>query len=305
MNKTSIVPGWLKSCLTLRPNTVAQTIAAWICRLPKYQLAVARTSHDAAAPGGEGTVREQSLNGIDRGLRPRYHGASWFSVALCLSALTLLIPAFGQVIEGNPTVRFFKDSPVPQAVVLSINGGATFSEAGSEFKTLRVGDVLNQGAVIRVGENASADLFFRRLAITVRLVSDTELRLEKMLKTSKDGVPVMETTLDLQKGRIFCFVRSVIPNSKFEVRHSVGRAVVEGEGFGGYHIQADGAAVTGNSTFIPLKVISETGTSVVAPGEKFDAANKKVLRLAPSEAELTFMQLDELRALAELLSPQE
>ncbi len=225
---------------------------------------------------------------------------------LCLSVSTSLVSSRGQTtFTPETTVKVYKDSPLPQAVVLSVSSGTLVSPGEGEFKPLKVGDVLNQGAIIRTVQNGKTDLFFRRLAMTVRLNGDSELKLEKMLKLSTDQGPATETILDLRKGRSFCFFRSVIPNTKFEIRHSAGRAVVDGEGMGGYAIDADGAAVTVNSKFIPLKVISETGTAIVAPGEKYDPKSKKVLRLPATEAELTLMQLDELRALAEVLSPEE
>jgi hypothetical protein len=226
--------------------------------------------------------------------------------SLCLTVCISVISGVAQTtFTPGTTVKFFKDSPFPQAVVLSATSGTLASQDGAEFKPLKVGEVLNQGAIIRTVQNGTTDLFFRRLATTVRLTGDSELKLEKMLKFTKDNGPATETMLDLRKGRIFCFFRSVIPNTKFEIRHSAGRAVVDGEGMGGYAIDADGSAVTINSKFIPLKVISETGTAIVAPGEKYDPKGKKVLRLPATEAELTLMQLDELRALAEVLSPEE
>ncbi|MHB8520986.1 MAG: FecR family protein [Limisphaerales bacterium] len=228
-----------------------------------------------------------------------------WGLILCLVAWPIVRPAFAQPADAHAQVRFFKDSPLPQAVVLSVNGQATFAEDGKQFKKLKAGDVLNQGAVVRTDPNARVDLFFRRMAIAVRLTSDTELGLEKMTRARKGDVFVMETILDLRKGDIFCFVRGLVADSKFEVRHKTGRSVVEGEGPGGFEIRDDSAVVSGRSYFVPLKVISETGTAVIAPGQKFDAKHGKVMRLAPSEEELTLIQLDELHALTDLLTPEE
>jgi hypothetical protein len=202
-------------------------------------------------------------------------------------------------------VRFFKDSPVPQAVVLSVSGPCQGSKAGDKFSRLKVGQVLREGAVIRTGAAAHVDLFLQRMAITVRLTSNTDLGLQKMAKYMKDEVLVTATILDLRAGQIFCFVRGLVPNSRFEVKHAAGLAVVEGEGVGAYEIRADSAAVKPGISFIPLKIISESGVSIVAPGQRFDAKRGETLELAPTEVEDTLMQLDELEALADLLSPQE
>jgi hypothetical protein len=222
---------------------------------------------------------------------------------ICLGAMPLFRSALAQPAPAE--VRFFKDSALPQAVVLSLNGQSTFSQDSPEFKKLKVGDVLNQGAVIRTDQNARVDLFFRRMAITVRVTSDTELGLETMTKSRQGDVLVVQTILDLRKGGIFCFVRGLVADSKFEVKHKIGRSVVEGEGASGFEIRADSAAVSGRLNFVPLKVISENGTAVLAPGHKFDAKIGKVMRLAPSEEEVPLLQLDELQALNDLLTPPE
>jgi hypothetical protein len=227
------------------------------------------------------------------------------ALLICLGAMPVFRSVLAQPVPARAEVRFFKDSALPQAVVLSLDGKSTFSLDGKEFKRMKVGDVLNQGALIRTEQNARVDLFFRRMAIAVRVTSDTELGLEKMTRSWNGDVLEVQTILDLRKGGIFCFVRGLVANSKFEVKHKIGRAVVEGEGPGGFEIRADGAALTGRAYFVPLKVISEHGTAVVAPGQKFDANMGKITRLAASEEEQTLLQLDELQALNDLLTPQE
>jgi hypothetical protein len=244
---------------------------------------------------------------VNRIVAPAHSGRTLpaWGLAICLTALPIARPAFAQPADTHANVRFFKDSPLPQAVVLSVNGQSTFSEDGKTFKRLKVGDVLSQGAVIRTDPNARVDLFFRRMAIAVRLTADTELGLEKMTRSRKGDAFLMETILDLRQGRIFCFVRGLVANSRFEVKHKSRRSVAEGEGPGGFEFRDDSAVVSGRSYFVPLKVISENGTAVIAPGQKFDGNPAKVMKLAPSEEELILIQLDELHALTDLLTPQE
>jgi hypothetical protein len=208
-------------------------------------------------------------------------------------------------VPEHARVKYFQDSPVPQAVVLSVNGPCQYSLDNNKTNNLKAGDVLNEGAIIHTGKKARVDLFLRRLAITVRVTSETDLALEKMAKYAKDDAIVMETILDLRAGQIFCFVRGLVPNSRFEVKHASGRSIVAGEGSGGFEIRADSPVVTQRTSFIPLKVISEKSVSVTAPGEKSDGKEGKTIQLAPTATEDTLMQLDELQALAELLSPDE
>src|SRR5208283_6226892 len=101
-----------------------------------------------------------------------------------------------------------------------------------------------QGAIIRTGENARADLFFRRTGTTVRLQAGTEIKLEEMAATVKNGIPSEHTLLDLRAGRIFTVVRSKVAGNIMEIRNAAGRSVVEGSGIGRYIITADGTHVS-------------------------------------------------------------
>jgi hypothetical protein len=192
-----------------------------------------------------------------------------------------------------------------EALVLSVDGLSTYSEGGRDYERLRVGQVLTQGAVIRTGENAMADLFLRRLGTTVRLTSISELGLEKMTNHMRERVLITEILLHLRKGRIFCFVRLPMAESKFEVRTSIGRSSLTGAGTGRYDIRADGTVVAGKSSLNPLKVFTERGVTLVVPGQKFSAENGSLMPIAPSEQELHVIHLDELQALAERLTPED
>lgn len=225
---------------------------------------------------------------------------------ICIAPLNIINAAPVGVVEtGDVRIKYYKDSPIPQGVVLSINGSCLYSTDGQDFKKLKVGQILEEGAHIKTGKDSRVDLFLRRLAISIRITSESEVRLEKMAKYKKDEVLYVQTILDLKAGQLFCFVRGVVPNSKFEVKHAGVRSVLEGEGDGGYAVRADSAAVAPRKTFTPLKVVSETGTSVVAPGQRFDIKQKKTMELAATEVEETMVHLDELQALADLLSPAE
>jgi hypothetical protein len=203
-------------------------------------------------------------------------------------------------------VQITETSDWPQALVLSVHGKCDYSEDGTTFTALKAGHVLKQGAVVRTGEGARTDLFFRRIGTTVRLQSGTEVKLEKMARHLKDGLPVMETLLDLRTGRIFTVVRSLVPGSTFEIRNAAGRSVVEGGGGKGrYIITADGTQVTDKDSVVPLKVIGETGVTVITPGKKFSAKDGKLFSLAAPEAVELLIDFDELDSLAEQLTPPE
>ena len=70
-------------------------------------------------------------------------------------------------------------------------------------------------------------------------------------------------------------------------------------------LRAEGAAVTPRKSFIPLKIVSEDGVSVIAPGQRYDPKKKATMELATTELEDTLMQLDELQALVDQLTREE
>jgi len=230
-------------------------------------------------------------------------------VVVALGPLTIAtgVQAQPTIVTNTRTfVRIVESSDEPQALVLSVNGKCGYSEDGTTFTELRAGHVFKQGAVVRTGAAARTDLFFRRIGTTVRLQADTEIKLEKMARHLKDGLPVMETLLDLRTGRIFTVVRSLVPGSTFEIRNAAGRSVVEGGGGKcRFIITADGTHVTEKGSVVPLKVIGETGITVITPGQKFNAKDGKLFALDAPEAVKLLIDFDELDSLAEQLTPPE
>lgn len=173
------------------------------------------------------------------------------------------------------------------------------SRDGVTFVKLKPEDILNEGSTVRTGPEARVDLFFRRVGITVRLQERTELALETMTHSSKDGVSDMRTLLDLRKGRIFTVVRTLVSGCTFEVRNAAGRSVVEGSGSGRYIITADGTQVADTDSKVPLRVIGDTGITIIRAGQSYRRSEGKMLPVTTPDAVLTMIELDELRALAD------
>lgn len=244
----------------------------------------------------------------------------------------LLVTAAVQAQEVKQTVgvkiRISEDNEAPNAVVLSVTGKCEYSEDGVSFAELTSKQVFKQGVLVRPGENDSAvvkaqfafsqgavvrtgadsrvDIFFRRIGTTVRLQADTEVKFEKMSRTVKGDVAVLETLLDLRKGRIFTVVRSLVAGSTFEIRNAAGRSVVEGApsgSMGRYIITADGSHVADKSSTQPIKLVGEKGITIITPGQEFDAKEGKLLAVATPKAVATLIEFDELQALAEGVTP--
>jgi hypothetical protein len=223
--------------------------------------------------------------------------------------LQLCLPAAinAQEMKQAPESRLQSpdDDARPSAVTVSARGKCDYSEDGVTFTNFERGHIFEQGAILRTGENARTDLFFRRTGTTVRLQAGTEIKLEKMEATIKDGLPIEHTLLDLRAGRIFTVVRSAVAGSTLEIRNAAGRSVVEGSGIGRYIITADGTHVSAIGSVIPIKVIGDNGITIIAAGEQFTRKDGKMLSASPSLYVKDLIQLDELQAINEGFAPKE
>ena len=243
-----------------------------------------------------------------------------------LVLLHLLAPASLPAADPKPLpvagsqISIPPDDANPSAVVVSLQGKCDYSLDGLTFTPLTAQDVFTlsgsgrsgatakallifrQGAVVRAGKDSRIDIFFRRIGTTVRLQPDSEVKFETMSRTLNQGTSTMDTLLDLRRGRIFTVVRSVVPGSTFAIRNAAGRSLVEGAptgGMGRYIITADGTHVAEKSSQIPLKLVGEKGITIIAPGQRFDAKEGKLLPLATPESVAMLIEFDELHALME------
>jgi hypothetical protein len=230
-------------------------------------------------------------------------GTHVLHTALAMAMLQICLPAVVHAQDEKQSIEsrlpFPDNDTQPNAMTVSVVGKCEYSEDGVTFVSLAKGHVFEQGAVIRTGDDARTDLFFRRTGTTVRLQAGTEIRIEKMDVATKDGAPAVHTVLDLRAGRIFTVVRSAVAGSTLEIRNAAGRAVVEGSGVGRYIITADGTHVAAAGSVIPLKVICENGITVVAAGQQFDTKDGKALAASPSRWVKDMIELDELQAATE------
>jgi hypothetical protein len=236
-------------------------------------------------------------------------GRQFLRVAVPIVLLGACLPAVEQAQESapapGPSLPFPDSAERPAAMTLSVRGDCSYSEDGGTFTKLERGHNIEQGAIVRTGGNGRTDLFFRRTGTTVRLQAGTEIKLETMAVTMKNGLPVVHTLLDLRTGRIFIVVRSAVAGSVLEVRNAAGRAVVEGSGLGRYIVTADGTHVAAEGSVIPLKVIGENGITIIAAGEQFDRKEGKMLPSNPNSWVKELIEMDQLQAGTEELVPHE
>jgi hypothetical protein len=183
-----------------------------------------------------------------------------------------------------------------QVDVLLTNGQCLYSADETKFRALQVHDVLYEGAVVRTGLGSWCDLFIRRTGTTVRLAPESQIKIAKLSEASENGVPLIDTLLELRKGRIFTVVRALTPGSTFEISDAAGHSVIEGGGLGCYMIAAPGPEAADKLLLTPLRVVNQKGTSVIAPGQSYTAVDGATLSLLPSSWETMLIQLDELEA---------
>jgi hypothetical protein len=183
-----------------------------------------------------------------------------------------------------------------QVAVLSTNGQCLYSEDGTKFHVLQLHDGLSEGAVLRTGPGSWSDFFIRRTGVTVRLAPASELKIAKLSEAAENGVPVMDTLLELRQGRIFTVVRALTPGSTIEISDATGHSVIAGGGLGCYMITAPGAEGADKLLLTPLRVVGQKGTSIVTPGQGYGAKDGAVMSLVASPWETMLIQLDELEA---------
>jgi hypothetical protein len=213
-----------------------------------------------------------------------------------IAMLHLCLPSAAQAQEVKAETE---DPAPPIAVTLAIHGKCDYSADGVTFTKLEKSHDFEQGAFVRTSEGARVDLFFRRTGTAVRLQPGSEMKIEKMTSSMKDGLPTEYTLLDLRAGRIFVVVRSKLEGSTFEIKNQAGRALVEGSGVGRYIITADGTHVAAHGSAIPLKVVGDNGITVIAAGQQFARKDGKMLPAKASEWVKDLIEVDELQSVME------
>jgi hypothetical protein len=185
------------------------------------------------------------------------------------------------------------------ANVLLTHGQCLYSLDGTNFRTLEVHQVLRQGAFIQTGKRSWCDLFIRRTGITVRLAPESEMKIAKLSVSVENGLPVVDTLLNLPYGRLFTIVRALVPGSTLEISDAQGRTVIEGGGLGSYMITAPRPDFGDKLSLTPLRVINQEGTSIIALDQEYSAKDGSTFSLSPSTWETTLIHLDDLEAEAD------
>ena len=137
------------------------------------------------------------------------------------------------------------------------------------------------------------DIFLKRMATTVRLQPDSEMKLEKLSRPMEGSASAVRAGLAVTKGNVVVAVRSLTSGSILEVRNAGGLAMIGGGGSKGrYLIPADTTPVADKDADVPLKYVRDTGITVIAPGPKSLPKGDQPLPPEPSRSEEMLIQSD-------------
>jgi hypothetical protein len=198
-----------------------------------------------------------------------------------------------------PVIKDTEPTSSRTADILLIHGQCLYAENGATFQPLLLRQNVHQGAVIKTGKLSWCDLFIRRAGITIRLAPESAVKIARLSLGSQNGVPVVDTLLELPYGRIFTVVRALVPGSTLEISDGAGRSVIEGGGLGSYMITAPRPEFGERMSVIPLRIVSQGGSSVLAPNQEYNAKDGMTFSLGASTWETTLLHLDELEAEAD------
>lgn len=195
-----------------------------------------------------------------------------FALAIAVALMALTYSATAAMEQGK-------------AVVRAVRGSAEYSTGGA-WAALKVGQVLHGGSSIRTAPNSEVDLFLGANGPSMRVVESTILGLDKLTVDDTGAETVVDTQLDLKKGRLLGNVNKTSSASRFEIKTPTGVAGIRGTKF---DINDKGVVKVKNGSVVVVYVDStgKVTTYVVNGGFKFDPSiadpNKRVVALTDAE----------------------
>jgi len=155
--------------------------------------------------------------------------SSFKKLAVC--AVALLVGALVSDLQAQA----MKQS---KAKVRAVRGQVQYkATAAAEWAPLKVGAVLNPGAIIQTGADSSTDLFLDRIQSVVRVTAATEIGLDKLNYAQTDEETVVEAELNLKSGTILGNVKKLAAASRYDVKIPNGVCGIRGTEF---KVSADG-----------------------------------------------------------------
>jgi hypothetical protein len=202
---------------------------------------------------------------------------------------------------------------VKQGVVtiVRIHGDATFTtDSGATWQPLKLGAILQPGAVIKTAPDATVDIVLGQTPVAVsqgggvginnagayaaglpptsamsstvavqqnviRMLGGTELAIDTLTFSNTGAETTSDTELDLKSGKIFGNVKKISAMSKYEIKTPVGVAGIRGTSFS---LGSDGSVICTEGSVVIAATVMINGvatlvTVTVDQGEEFNPAN--------------------------------
>ena len=225
-----------------------------------------------------------------------------------LGTLTKWLPgaiAFGVLLTAA-SVQGAQD----RAVVRAVRGTADYSFGEGEWKSLRVGNRLREGAIVRTGPESQVDLFMRNNGPVVRVTENSQLGLDKLFFERNGVETVIDTQLDLRSGRILGKVKKMASASEYDVKTPVGVAAIRGTE---YDISANGKVAVVSGSVVIRTTVGQPVTQVINAGEAFDPSTRAVTKVdfangvnpdgTPGSKPQDFIAMDQVESAPDAPSP--
>src|SRR5215469_16144350 len=101
-----------------------------------------------------------------------------------------------------------------EVFIQAVHGDATYT-VGDKWQELRADSMLSPGAAIKTGPEGTIDLVLQYNGTVLRLLPNSELRLERMNKEAAGEELITETSLNLISGSLVGSQRKLASPSKF------------------------------------------------------------------------------------------
>lgn len=179
-----------------------------------------------------------------------------------MAAVSLFIPANAHgAAQPGPVVG--------QALIVSVTGQASYTDASGQFVPLKPDMKLDPGATIKTGANSSVVVFLTNNKAQFTVDASTTVTVNKLTATRTGADEVSETDLEVKDGKITGSVKKLSKASTFNVKTPVGVAGIRGTVF---VIHANGVIHVTQGTVVILYVNPSTGASepvTVTAGQTF------------------------------------
>ena len=172
-------------------------------------------------------------------------------------------------------------------LIRAIRGSAEVSGDGKKWKKALVGMKVGAGAVVQTPKDSVVDIFLGENGPVLRLMEESAIRIERLDVENTGVEKIIETEIELQRGRVLGSVKKMAAASKYVVRTPTSVVQIRGTEFS---ISDEGSVKIISGT---VEVLQGGQKFTVVGGQKFEPGNG-VHALTQSEISSNSMQITEI-----------